>query len=113
MKDYANVLLWAYPEASWTINESYGSIEWDSSNAIPKPTKKDLNKKWGQYKNIKDSLRYKKNRKREYPDVGEQLDAILKQLNYMQMNNQMDLIKPLDAVIGDWLAVKRKYPSPN
>ena len=45
-----------------------------------------------------------------YPEIGDQLDALLKHMNYLQMSGQMDLIKPLDAIVSEWLAVKRKYP---
>ena len=57
-------------------------------------------------------LRYRRDREKEYPAIGDQLDAILKQLNYMQMNKQTDLIKEMDKIVTDWLAVKRKYPKP-
>ena len=59
-----------------------------------------------------DTLKYKDDRKKEYPDIGEQLDAILKTLNYMQLDGQTDLVKDLDGIIGKWLAVKAKYPKP-
>lgn len=49
-------------------------------------------------------------RQEEYPAITEQLDAILKQLNYMQMSGQTDLVAEMDDLVGKWLAVKRKYP---
>ena len=35
-----------YEEYIWTITDSdYDTLEWDSSNSIPKPTKEDLESK--------------------------------------------------------------------
>lgn len=45
-----------------------------------------------------------------YPSIGDQLDAVLKQLNAMQMNGETNLIAPLDEVIQQWLKVKRDFP---
>lgn len=56
---------------------------------------------------------YKDKRKHEYPTIGDQLDAILKTLNYMQLNGQTDLVSDLDTIIGKWLSVKSKYPKPS
>ena len=55
---------------------------------------------------------YIQKREFEYPPIGDQLDAILKALNYMQLNLETDLVKDLDSIIGKWLAVKAKYPKP-
>lgn len=55
---------------------------------------------------------YKIARAAEYPKIGDQLDAILKHLNYMQMNGETNLVSELDGVVGQWLAVKAKYPKP-
>ncbi len=60
-----------------------------------------------------DTLKYRDDRKKAYPDIGDQLDAILKHLNYMQMDGQTDLIKELDGIVGQWLAVKREFPGPD
>ena len=55
--------------------------------------------------------KYKEDRAEEYPPMGDQLDAILKQLNYMRMNGQ-PLVQELDDIIGDWLRVKQDHPKP-
>ena len=47
-----------------------------------------------------------------YPHIGDQLDAILKQLNYMQMKGKTNLIRELDGVVAQWLKVKRDHPKP-
>lgn len=56
---------------------------------------------------------YQRDRAEQYPSIGDQLDAILKQLNYMQLSGQTNLITELDSVISRWLKVKRDYPKPD
>ena len=59
--------------------------------------------------------RYREHRKTEYDrqiPIGDQLDAILKHLNYMQLNGETDLVDELDGIIGKWLQVKKDYPKP-
>jgi len=48
---------------------------------------------------------------REMP-IGEQLDAILKTLNYLQMRKKINATRGLDAIITKWLAIKKRYPKP-
>lgn len=54
--------------------------------------------------------KYRDDRKVNYPNIGDQLDAILKQLNYMQLSKQTNLVDDMDTVVNQWLAVKKKYP---
>lgn len=54
---------------------------------------------------------YQRLRAPEYPPIGDQLDALLKEFNYRRMNGE-DLVADLDAVLGDWLAVKARHPKP-
>ena len=54
---------------------------------------------------------YKEARAREYPPVGDQLDAILHQLNNMRLQG-VSMVQPVDDIIGKWLAVKQKHPKP-
>jgi hypothetical protein len=44
-----------------------------------------------------------------YDPIGDQLDAVLKQFNYMRMNG-IELVEDLDTVINNWLKVKQDYP---
>ena len=57
-------------------------------------------------------IKYRDDRAKAYPSIGDQLDAVLKTLNYLQMSGKVDLGKELDGIVGEWLAVKRKYPKP-
>lgn len=58
------------------------------------------------------SYRWRIDRRASYPTVGDQLDAILKQFNYLQMSKQIDCISELDTIITRWLKVKRDIPNP-
>lgn len=58
-----------------------------------------------------DSKEYQRLREPEYPKIGDQLDALLKHLNYRRTQGD-DLVQELDEIIGDWLSVKSKYPKP-
>lgn len=48
-------------------------------------------------------------RKLAYPDVREQLDAIIKQLNHDRLNGR-ELIQPLDSIVNQCMGVKRRFP---
>lgn len=50
-------------------------------------------------------------RKSEYRSIGDQLDALLKQHNLDRMNGK-NLVSELDEIIGEHLAIKKKYPKP-
>lgn len=52
---------------------------------------------------------YRQKRRAEYQDVGDTLDAILKQLNHDRLNGR-ELIQEADDVLNHWLAVKAKHP---
>jgi hypothetical protein len=52
---------------------------------------------------------YADKRRKEYPKIGDQLDAIWKQLNQDRLNGK-DLIAEADDLLGSILAVKAKYP---
>ena len=56
-----------------------------------------------------DATQYQRDREPEYPPVGDQLDAILKHLNYRRTQGE-DLVQDLDDIVGAWLNVKSRYP---
>lgn len=60
---------------------------------------------------IKDDKTYAEKRIAKYPPIGDQLDAILKWVTSERFQGE-DLPADLDAIIGQWTAVKRKYPKP-
>jgi len=54
---------------------------------------------------------YQELRREEYPAIGDQLDAIWKELNYRRMNGD-NLTADADLMLGKILSVKAKYPKP-
>jgi len=52
---------------------------------------------------------YQELRKAEYPEIGEQLDAILKGFNQLRLDGT-NLPSDLDEIVAQWLNVKKKYP---
>ena len=48
-------------------------------------------------------------RREEYPDIGDQLDAIWKELNNLRMNGE-NLVSDADSMLGKILAVKKNHP---
>jgi hypothetical protein len=61
--------------------------------------------------NYVDHRNYKEKRASEYPDIGDQLDAIWKQINQDRLNGK-DLVQEADDLLGSILATKAKYPKP-
>ena len=58
-----------------------------------------------------DSTEYQRLREPEYPKIGDQLDALLKHLNYRRTQGD-ELVQDLDDVIAEWLSVKSRHPKP-
>lgn len=56
-----------------------------------------------------DSKSYVQKRLSEYPSVGDQLDAIWKELNYRRLNGET-LTQESDNILNKILAVKSKHP---
>ncbi len=56
-----------------------------------------------------DNLQYQRLREPEYPKIGNQLDALLKHLNYRRTQGD-ELVQELDDIISSWLSVKQRFP---
>ena len=54
---------------------------------------------------------YQRTRAAEYPAVGEQLDAIWKELNQRRLNGE-ELVQDADDMLGKILNVKKENPKP-
>ncbi len=54
---------------------------------------------------------YQRDRKEEYPDIGDQLDVIWKEINEQRLNGK-NLTQDADDMLGKILAVKKKHPKP-
>jgi hypothetical protein len=88
-------------------NPPHYFIEWSGSD--PQPTEAELQSAWDSYVAEQAATEYKRLRAPEYPAIGDQLDAILKHLNYRRTQGD-ELTQEMDDIIGDWLAVKARFP---
>lgn len=97
-KNDDGINLFKLDENGFLINRSDEEINEDLSEVLAR---------------IEDQKRneYKEKRREEYPDYGDQLDAIWKQLNKMRLDGQ-DLVQDADDILGKILAVKAKHPKP-
>lgn len=109
--DISKILSYKYNIYKWSIGDTYESLDWDSTNNIPKPTMKDLELAYQEMNNHLERVFYKEQRRQEYPPIGDQLDAILKHIEMKEAEGVM-LHPDLKIVKDDWRAVKTKYPSP-
>lgn len=57
------------------------------------------------------AVKYKSDRFNEYPEIGDQLDAIWKQFNQYRLSGD-PLISEADDLLNQILAVKNKFPKP-
>ena len=73
------------------------------------PTKKEIEAAHAEWQAEQDATQYQRDRELKYPSVGDQLDAILKHLNYRRTQGE-DLVQDLDNIVGAWLNVKSRYP---
>ncbi len=60
-------------------------------------------------KEIRDKRPYDQKRRDEYPDIGEQLDAIMK---WVAGENEITATPELKSIAMSCMAVKSKYPKP-
>ena len=94
------------PGASYAVID--GEIVWNSPD-ITQPAQAEIDAEIIRLQAEYDSQEYQRLREPEYPKIGDQLDALLKHLNYRRTQGD-ELIQELDDIIGDWLSVKSKYP---
>ena len=74
---YAEALDSLYPNTTWRIpGDLYSDIEWHESNTIPKPDKAVLDAEVARLQAEYDSQQYARDRVKEYPSIGDQLDAL-------------------------------------
>mgnify|MGYP003147559610 CR=1 FL=1 len=96
------------PGASYAVID--GEIVWSSPD-ITQPTQAELDAEIARLQTEYDAIQYQRDRASEYPPIGDQLDALLKHLNYRRTQGD-ELIQQLDDIIGDWLSVKSRHPKP-
>jgi hypothetical protein len=82
--------------------------EWNSKERS-QPTESEIETAHAEWQAEHNATQYQRDREPEYPPVGDQLDAILKHLNYRRTQGE-DLVQDLDNIVGAWLNVKSRYP---
>ena len=90
----AIALLKKYPNAKFSIGETYNSLNWKDEETN-KPTEQEFNTALEEY----DSKQYQRDRKQEYPTIEELVVALYDE-------------KDKASIIERRNAVKAKYPKP-
>lgn len=103
-------MMWKYG-VKCSKNATGDDIETWDSDSIPKPNKIQLVKDLTEYEKWYADNEYKAKRAKEYPDLVDQVEIIVKALKHLASNN---VPVGLDAVqlITDIDAIKAKYPKP-
>ncbi len=96
------------PGASYAIIDD--EIIWNSPD-ITQPTQEEIDAEIARLQAEYDAAEYQRLRAPEYPKIGDQLDALLKHLNYRRTQGD-ELVQELDDVIAEWLSVKSRHPKP-
>lgn len=77
----------------------------------PQPSDEAIEAASAEWQAEHNATQYKRDRAPEYPPIGDQLDALLKHLNYRRTQGD-ELVQELDDVIAEWLSVKSRHPKP-
>lgn len=105
--DISGILLLKRPNDKWNLPKNdYASLEYFEGE---KPTLEQLQQWEGEFLEHKENNEYKLKRKREYPEIGEQLDAIWKYLLSVRVSGEV-LDDETNAMLGKIVAVKTKHP---
>jgi hypothetical protein len=67
------------PGATWSVEDTYDSIENYYSDEYELPTKEEVLAEIKRLQKIVDSYQYQRNRAKEYPSIQEQLDTLYHQ----------------------------------
>jgi hypothetical protein len=106
MKIYAlsDALMNLYPTALWTLKgDDYSKLDWLDTQ-VDKPSEATLRAEVTRLQNAWDAAEYRRLRVKDYPPIGDQLDALMKWLDTQEVTSE------LQGVI-DWCKeVKAKYP---
>ena len=95
------------PGAEWSTDGT-SITEWLSPD-ISQPTQAEIDAEIARLQAEYDSTEYRRLRAPEYPPIGDQLDALLKHLNYRRTQGD-ELVQELDDIISSWLSVKSRFP---
>ncbi len=100
MIDLTRALFSLYPSAKWTLNgDTYEGLTWLSDD-VEKPTESVLLAECARIQAEYDAKEYQRQRAKEYPPIGDQLDALWKGG------------AAAEEMLATVMAVKAKYPKP-
>ncbi len=106
----ADAILRIAPGAQFSINDdSSDQIEWHDES-IPMPTEKQMKDSISAIRAEKEAGAYKEKRAKNYPSVGDQLDALWMELNHNQMTGQPIQTQAARDMLGQILQVKETFP---
>ena len=109
MKNIGDALLSLVPGAEW-VTDGEKVTQWLSPD-IDQPTQSEIDAEVARLQAEQNATQYQRDRAPEYPPIGDQLDALLKHLNYRRTQGD-ELVQELDDVIAEWLSVKSRHPKP-
>jgi len=87
-------------------------VSWEATGFVLKKCTEVSEEEAGRVKTKRNAADWRNNRLNAYPNMGDQLDAILKGFNQLRLEGQ-NLPADLDGVVNEWLAVKKKFPKPD
>ena len=96
--EVSDALISLCPNSSWSVDDTYESIENYWSEDYPLPSKKEIEDEMERLQKISDDLEYQRLRLKKYPPIQEQLDTLYHQ-GYDGWKASID-------------EVKNKYPKP-
>lgn len=110
MIDYYTALRFKFPKAEFEITKygSYDGLKWLSRDIV-KPSEEDVVRFWAEYKSHVEKTKYKELRRKEYPEISDQLDAIMK---WIATENVASVPAELKSIATTCMSVKAKYPKP-
>ena len=89
------------PNSSWeVIGDEYEGLIWRDENELPPPTEEEINQEIERLKAEYERTEYQRQRKPEYPSIGDQLDALF----------HAGVFPP--EMAAQIQAIKDKYPKP-
>ena len=97
--EVSDALISLCPNSSWSVDDTYESIQNYFSEDYPLPTKEEVIAEMQRLQKISDYLEYQRLRLKEYPSIQDQLDTLYHQ-GYDGWKATID-------------EVKNKYPKPS
>ena len=77
--EISDALISLCPNSSWSVDDTYESIQNYSSEDYPLPTKKEIEDEIERLEKISDNLEYQRQRASAYPSIQDQLDTLYHQ----------------------------------